>query len=131
MNWIDEGIEREATPKRLRAETTVAFCKRHGIERSTYYFEMLKKENFEKIEELCFKQAKKHTANILDSLGQRAVDDNKAAEIFLEFVLERKKRLDLTTKGESINGMSYERAKAIIAGARSDTSDSEERTDSI
>lgn len=125
-SWIDEGIEREATPKQLRAETTTAFCARVGVERSTYYYEMQKKDVFEKIEDLCFKQAKKHTADILDALGQRAKTDNKASELFLEFILERKKRVDITTKDETLNAMSYEKARAIIAGKGSDTSDSKE-----
>ena len=93
-------IEREAIPKLLRGETTTAFCDRHGISRTTYYNELQREENWQKVEELCFKQAKKHTATILDNLGHRAESDTKSAEIFLKFVLERTEKKDLKIGGE-------------------------------
>ena len=65
MSWIDEMIEREAVPKALREETLTDFCKRHNLATSSYYNELYKKENWSKVEELCFKQAKKHTADKL------------------------------------------------------------------
>ena len=113
-NWIDAMIEREATPKPLREETTRDFCTKHGIPESTYYYEVNKKENWEKIEDLCFKQAKKHTPEILENLGERGKTDNKAAEIFLEFILERKKRMDITSNNESINTITDEQAERIL-----------------
>ena len=101
-NWINEMIEREATPKPLREETTIAFCKKNELPKSTYYYEANKKENWEKIEDLCFKLAKKYTADILDGLGQRATKDTRSAEVFMEFILERKKRMDLTSDDKPI-----------------------------
>jgi hypothetical protein len=101
--WLDEMIEREATPTILRKETTRDFCKRWGVPESTYYFKVNSKENWDRIEELCFKQAKKHTPDILDNLGERAKEDTKSAEVFLEFILEKKKRTDVTSGDKPVN----------------------------
>lgn len=97
QNWIDAMIEREAIPKAARQETTAEFCAKWGIPESTYYFNSSKKENQEKIVELCFKQAKKYAPDVLESLGERATKDNMAAGMFIEYVLEKKKRLDMTS----------------------------------
>lgn len=95
-------IEREAIPMPLRKETTVEFCKERGIAESTYYFQSSKRENMDIIEEICFKNAKKHTPEILENLGVRAKDDHKDAQLYLEFILERKKKMDITTDNKPI-----------------------------
>jgi len=100
--WIDEAIEREATPKALREETTRDFCAKRGIPESTYYYEVNKKEVEAKIQEICFRYAKKYTPDVLENLGERATKDNKAAELFLDYVLEKKKKFDLTSDDKAI-----------------------------
>lgn len=101
-NWIEIAIEREATPKPLREQTTRDFCAEYGIPESSYYYEVNKKENQIKIEDICFRLAKKYTPEVLENLGERATKDNKAAELFLDYVLEKKKKFDLTSDNKAI-----------------------------
>lgn len=100
--WIELAIEREATPKPLREQTTRDFCAEHNVPESTYYYEVNKKENQIRVEEICFSTAKKHTPEVLENLGERAKKDNKAAELFLDYVLEKKKKFDLTSDDKAI-----------------------------
>jgi len=97
-DWIAEGILWYATPKALRdPKTATTFCKLHGVPYSTFKYEMAKAENQEQIIDLCFKQAKKRTPEILEKLGQKAEEGNDTSIAqFLEFVLERKKKLELS-----------------------------------
>jgi hypothetical protein len=101
-NWIDEMIEREASPEALREETTDQFCAKRKIAKSTYYFQKNRTENSKKILNLSLNNAKKYTSDVLDNLGKRAKTDNKAAELYLNYVLELKKRLDLTSNDKEL-----------------------------
>lgn len=100
--WIDEMVEREALPPELREGTVDVFCAKWKVPRSTYYYQASKKENQDKIVELAIRYAKKYTSEVLDKLGQRALEDNKATELFMKFVLALAEKTDLTTKGEKI-----------------------------
>lgn len=102
IDWVHEMIERESTPEHLREETTRQFCEKRGIPESTYYYTRNKKENQEKIFEICLHLAKKYTPEIMENLGERAKGDNKAAEIFLEYVWKQKKRMDMTTNDKEL-----------------------------
>lgn len=93
--WIVEMIEREATPARMRGETTVDFCKRHGISPPVYNFYANKPEYRRKMVKLAIDKVKEHTAEIMDNLAERAKTDNKASELFLDYVLELSKNIDL------------------------------------
>ncbi len=90
-------IEREAIPAPARTETTRDFCIKWNVPESTYYFNASKKEYRDKIDDICFIQAKKHTPEVLENLGERAKTNARDAELFLEFISERKKRVDVTT----------------------------------
>jgi len=98
VNWIDKMIEREALPPTLREETVEVFCNTYNIGTSTYYYQASKPENQEKIVNLSVNYAKKHTSEILDNLGERAKKDNKASELFLEFILKFAKRQEMDLK---------------------------------
>lgn len=111
--WIDLMIEREATPKALRKETTVDFLKEHDVASSTYYRELSHKDNQEKILNICLSLAKRYTPEIMENLGERATKDNKAAELFMDYVLKLSKNLDIKTDGESLNLYSDEQRSKI------------------
>lgn len=98
IDWVEEAIRREATPKSLREpKTDQEFIKKFGVAESTYYYTIAKKENQEKILDLCFKQAKRRTANILEKMGEKAEDGNDTSIAqFMEYVLEVKKKLELS-----------------------------------
>ena len=114
-NWIDEMIIREATPQQLREGINSEFCQKWGVPESTYYWNTSKKENQDKIVELALRYAKKHTSDVLENLGVRAKEDNKAAELFIKFVLElaEKRITDLTSKGERL-GIVTEESKKLF-----------------
>lgn len=101
--WIDEMIEREAIPRNLREETTQEFCKRHNLPVSNYYYYASKKENWEQILELSLNSVKRETPEVLKTLGKRAKQgDTKAIDMFLNYVVELSKRMDITTKGNPL-----------------------------
>jgi alcohol dehydrogenase class IV len=111
--WIDEMIERQATPEPLREETTKEFCLKWNIPESNYYYHVAKKENQKKILELSLGLAKKYTADILENLGVRAKSDNKAAELFMDYVLQLSKNVDIKTNGESIAGLTAKQIASL------------------
>ena len=95
-------IEREAIPKAAREDTVAEFCVKWGIANSTYYLNASSKENLEKIDDICFRLAKKHTPEVLENLGERAKENARDAELYLEYVSERKKRFDMTSGDKPI-----------------------------
>jgi len=103
--WVEEMIEREATVASLRKESNEDFYKKWGISKSLYYYERAKKENQEKILDICLNLAKKYTPEIMENLGIRAQNNSKDAELFMEYVLALKKNIDVTTDGEKINSV--------------------------
>jgi hypothetical protein len=106
-DWVEKAIEYEATPRSLRVpKTDREFYKQLGIKESTYYYTIAKKENQDRIIDLCFRQAKKRTPNILKKLGEKAEEGNDTSIAqFLEYILEIKKRIDITTGGEKVKGV--------------------------
>mgnify|MGYP000860897461 CR=1 FL=1 len=103
MSWIDEAIELEATPKAAREITVLDFLKKHGIESSTYYYQMRKPENQKKVLELCLSQAKKGAPEVLEKLREKAEGGSeKSIEMYLKFILALKERADLTTDDKEL-----------------------------
>lgn len=96
LDWIEEMIEREATPESQRGETTVEFCKQRDIPIRTYYYHAAKPDNQKKILEFSLNLAKRFTSDIMENLAIRAKSDNKAAEMFLDYVLQLSKTIGLT-----------------------------------
>lgn len=101
-NWLEEMIERQALPEPLRKETTTAFCKRHNLTESNYYYHAQKPENQKKIIVCILNNVKKHAPEVLENLGERAKSDNKATEMYLKFILELAEKTDITSGGKPI-----------------------------
>lgn len=99
---MELAIEYEATPSWAREpKTTSEFIEKIGIPRSTYYREMSKLENEKRIIELCFKQAKKRTPNVLDKMGQKAEEgDSTSIGQYMDYVLEKTRKSEVEHKGE-------------------------------
>lgn len=95
--WIVEMIEREATPVSARVESNAEFLKRHGITETVYYYYARKPEYRRKMVKLAIEKVKEHTAEIMENLAIRAKNDNKASELFLDYILELSKNIDIKT----------------------------------
>lgn len=95
-SWIEDLVVREATPPDLREENYEEFCSRCDISKSTYYNWVNKPKIQEKILNLSMRLAKKHTSEVLENLGKRAKKDNRAAELYLKFVLELAEKRELS-----------------------------------
>lgn len=103
MNWIDEAIKLEATPKAAREITVLDFLKKWKIESSTYYYQMRKPENEKKVLDLCLSQAKKGAPEVLEKLREKAEGGSeKSIEMYLKFILALKERADLTTDDKEL-----------------------------
>lgn len=114
---------KEAAAIGASAEEMAYFC---NVSKQTIYnWFKVDPELFDEIERLRERPVLKARQTIV-----KALDDPEQAKWFL--ARKRKKEFserteqDLTTKGESLNDMSYARARSIIAGKRSDTGYSEE-----
>ncbi len=105
-DWLEAAIMRESTPSSLREGTLGDFLKSYGLSSSTYYYQIAKKENQEKILEICLNQAKKHAPDVLENLGQRAHKDNKAAELYIDYILKLASNLDIKSDGKPLPIMS-------------------------
>lgn len=112
-SWLEEMIERQSIPETLRKETTKDFCEKFGINESTYYYQASKPENQKIILENSLNLAKKYTPDILENLAVRAKGDNKAAELFLEYVWKLSKQLDIKSDGKSIASLT-EKQQALL-----------------
>jgi len=108
-DWVEEAIEYEATPDRLREpKLQQDFIKNLGIPRSTYFYTLAKPENQKIILDICFRQAKRRTPNILDKMGQKAEEGNdKSQEMFMDYVLELKKKLALVGGDENDKAIEF------------------------
>lgn len=126
-DWIEQMIELQATPSKLRGESVTDFCKRNKIKRGDYYYELSKEENKKRVLEIVLNKAKAECPDVLDTLVQKAKDgDMRAMDIYVDSILKLAKNLDIKTDGKPIVEMSYERARAIIAGKGGDKGDSKE-----
>lgn len=99
VNWIDEMIIREATPKTLRNETVAEFCQKYGIVESNYYYHSSKPENQEKSIKIALQNTKKHAPEVLENLGERAKNNSKDTEMYLKFILQLAEKTDITSGG--------------------------------
>lgn len=100
-NWIEKMIERQTIPKPLREGTVEDFCKIYDIDRRTYYYQVAKKENQDRIVKNCLILAKEYTPEIVDKLAQKAKGgDMKAIDMFLNYILELSENLDVKSGGE-------------------------------
>lgn len=128
-NWLDEAIQRESIPKVLRNDTVEEFCKKWGIADATYFYQMSKKDNWEKILEITLNTAKKATPEILEKLREKAEGgDIKAIEMFLDYVLKLAKNLDIKSDGKQLlplSGFSY------VQPNKTDNSSTSEATPSV
>jgi len=101
-NWLDAMIGRQALPEEVREETTLQFCDKWKISKSTYYYQASEEENQRKIVKLALSNAKKYAPDVLDNLGLRGKNDNRAAELYLKFILQLAEKTDITSGGEKI-----------------------------
>jgi len=102
-NWIDEMIEREATPKSLRTNTVEQFCAKYGISESTYYYQSNKTDNWKKVLEISLMSAKKEVPDVLKVLGEKARSgDMKAIDLYLDYVVQLSKNIDIKSGGEAL-----------------------------
>lgn len=102
-DWVEEMIIREATPKTQRKETVEEFCKLHGISEATYYNHSSKEENQKKVVKVAVTLVKKSLPEVLEKLREKAESgDMKAVDMFLNYVAELSKNLDLKSGGQSL-----------------------------
>ena len=102
-DWVEEAIQREATPSPKRQETVEEFSRRHGIDPSTYYYNMRKKENKRKVVEIWLNEALVGGNEVLEALREKAkAGDTKAIELYMKFVLELAENLDIKSDGRPI-----------------------------
>jgi len=107
-NWMQAMIERQSIPETLREETTEEFCDKWGVKERTYYYHLAKPEIQKIILKNSLNLAKKYTPDIMENLAVRAKSDNKAAELFLEYVWKMSKNLDIKTDGQPIINLTKE-----------------------
>lgn len=120
LNWLDEALAREATPKALRQLTIEQFAEKWGITSSKYNYEMGKDENWKKVLEITLNLAKKSTPEVLERLKEKAESgDLKAIEMFLDYILKLAKNLDIKSDGKAIPIY----AGLSISGYKSDPED--------
>jgi len=103
VDWVDEMIIREATPKTLRKETVEEFCKLHGISDATYYNHSSREDNQKKIVKVAVTLVKKSLPEVLEKLREKAEGgDMKAVDMFLNYVAELSKNLDIKSDGKAL-----------------------------
>jgi len=112
VNWIDEMILRESLPLQLRKGTNAEFCEKYGIVESNYYYHSSKPENRQKAIDISLNNAKKHTPEVLENLGERAKENNADAKLYLQFVLQLAERTE--TKFNFENDEAKEKAKGLV-----------------
>ena len=101
-NWINELIKRQALPEEVREGTNAEFCAKWGIAESTYYYQASKQENQQEIVKLALNNAKRYAPEVLENLGVRAKSNDKAAEMYLKFILQLAEKTDITSGGKPI-----------------------------
>ena len=105
-NWLDAMIEREALPQAIREGTNADFCVKWGIDEATYYRNSRKEENQKKSLKIALSLVKKKAPEILEKLAEKASSgDMKATDMFLNYILELSKNLDLKSDGKEIQSI--------------------------
>lgn len=103
IDWLDEAMQLEATPKLLRKETVSEFCQRHNLPLSNYYYHISKPENKKRVLEIVLTKAKDKAPDILETLVREAeAGDMKAMAIYMDSILRLAKQLDITTGDKPI-----------------------------
>lgn len=101
--WIQEMINREATPKSERVGTVEGFCKERGISVSTYDYQRRKKENKRQIIQIWLNEAVNGGNEVLAKLKENALSGKeKSLEMYLKFVLELAENIDVKSDGKTI-----------------------------
>jgi len=97
-SWIDEAIEWLSIPKDLRhPKTIVEFCDKMGIARSTYYFEVEKKDFQRRLIERMISNVKNDAPEILDKLAQNAKEgETRAIEVYVKYILAIAEKVEHT-----------------------------------
>ena len=102
-NWVDAMINREAIPKAARQETVAEFCSKWKISESTYYYQSSDINNQKKIVKIAVSLVKKSLPEVLDKLREKAeAGDVKAMDMFLNYVAELSKNLDIKSDGKAL-----------------------------
>lgn len=123
--WIDEAIQREATPKDLRKETQQEFCKRIGIDTSTYYRNVMRPENKKKIVNIWLNEAFIGGNEVLKALQEKAKKgDVKAIELYMKFILELVENFDIKSGGNTFQVIFDNSFKNYANSASSSKTDS-------
>ena len=103
IEWLDEAVKREATPKSLREETVEEFCKKYKLPVSNYYYHISKTENKTRVLEITLNKAKDEAPEILEVLVEMAKNkDIRAIDIYMDSILQLAKNLDIKTAGKPI-----------------------------
>lgn len=103
MDWLDEAIQLLATPQRLREKTVTAFCEEHDLPPANFYYHLSKPENKKRILEITLNKAKDAAPEVLDALIEKAkAGDVRAADIYIESILQLAKQLDIKSDGKAI-----------------------------
>lgn len=103
IEWLDEAIQLEATPKLLRKETVKEFCDRNGLPLSNYYYHLSKPESKKRVLEIALTKARDKAPDVLETLVREAEGgDMKAMAIYMDSILRLAKQLDITTGDKPI-----------------------------
>jgi len=103
MDWLEEAIKRQATPKHARVDSVEEFCQKHNLDIKQYYYQLSKEDNKKKILEVVLNTAKDASPEVLDVLVKKAKEgDMKAMAIYIDSILRLAKQLDITTAGHPI-----------------------------
>jgi len=105
-DWREEAVEFHATPESLREFPTIReFCLHYKIPERTYYYHISKPDISKRVIEISLRFAKNSASKVLQKLSAKAEkgDDNKAMEMYLEYIIKLAKQLDLKSDGKALN----------------------------
>jgi len=103
MDWLEEALQLEATPKTSRPMTVTDFLAKHNVSSSTYYYQVSKEENQKKILKIVLNRAKERAPSILEKLGDLAENgDMRAIDSYMDMILQLSKNFDIKTDGKPI-----------------------------
>ena len=124
--WIDEMIERESLPKVMRVDTIDQFCARFDITPQTYQYQRAKAYNQKQILELSLNSAKKEVPEVLNALIENAKNGKeKSIEIYLDYVLQLAKNLDIKSDGKPLIQVASEIATKYVLPTQDTSGDSQ------
>jgi len=101
--WIEEAIERAATPQVLRKESTEVWCDKRGVSPQAYYYQLSKEENQKKILDISLNVAKRALPDVLECLIKSAKSGReKSIEMYLDYIIKLAKNLDIKSDGKPL-----------------------------